>query len=72
LKLDENRRDMWMAQLILVQATVWNKTMKALWQQLWCMEKIHCTANNVRKAFKKSVIHHPLLVVMAPKNNNGT
>jgi len=40
LKSDDNRCNTWMAQLILVQATAWNKTKKALWQQMQSMERI--------------------------------
>jgi len=47
LKLDESRCDTWMAQLILVQATAWNKKNKALWQQMQRTEKIRRTANAV-------------------------
>jgi len=57
LKLDENRRDTWMAQLISAQAMAWKKKKKALWQQMRRTEKIHRTANAVQKALDKSVIH---------------
>jgi len=56
LKLDENRQDMWMAQLISAQAMAWNKKKKVLWQQMQRTEKICKTANAVRKALNKPVI----------------
>jgi len=54
LKRDDNRCNTWMAWLILVPATAWNKTKRALWQQMWSTERICHTANNVRKALKIS------------------
>jgi len=72
LKLDENRCNTWMAQLISVQAMAWNKKKKALWQQIRRTEKICKTALVVQKAQDKSVIHWPLSLVIAPKPISGT
>jgi len=71
LKLDDNRRDTWMAQLIAAQAEAWNKTKKALWQQLRRTEKTRKMAKMVKHALHKSVIHKPLSLVIAPETPNG-
>jgi len=71
LKLDENRCNTWMAQLIAAQAAAWNKTKKALWQQLRRTEKIRKMANTVKQALHKSVIHKPLSLVIAPETTSG-
>ncbi len=47
LKRDDNHRDTWLSQVIAAQATAWNQTKKALWNQLRRTEKIKKTANNV-------------------------
>ena len=59
LKRDDNQYDTWMAQLIAAQAAAWNKTKKALWQQVRSTEKIRRTANNVRKALKNQFCISP-------------
>jgi len=60
-----------MAQLIAAQAEVWNKTKKALWQQLRQTEKIRKTAKMVKHALHKSVIHKPLSLVIALETPSG-
>jgi len=40
LKRDNHRRDTWLSQVIAAQATAWNQTKKALWNQLRRTEKI--------------------------------
>jgi len=72
LKWDENRRDTWIAQLILAQSTAWNRTKKELWKQLCSTKRILKMANNVRRALHKAMLYRPLAVVTTPNRNNGT
>jgi len=47
LKREDNRCDTWIGQLIMAQATAWNKMKTTLWKQLCSTERIQRTAQNV-------------------------